>query len=112
VEEESTFGSDPLLRPRITVYGPLLRRAPEGGSGIFPSMGRVGSALENAMAESFVSTLKAEMGTVLFDTRETARRAHFDYIEGFYNPTRRHSSIGYMSPSEYELAIAEEVRVA
>ena len=56
--------------------------------------------------------LKAEMDTVLFDTRETARRALFDYIEGFYNPTRRHSSIGYMSPSEYELAIAEEVRVA
>jgi len=64
------------------------------------------------MAESFVSTLKAEMGVCEFATREVARIAVFDYIEGFYNPSRRHSSIGYMSPSEYERAIAEEVRVA
>jgi transposase InsO family protein len=88
-------------------FGERLKEA-----GIFPSMGRAGSALDNAMAESFVSTLKAEMGTGSFDTRETARTAIFDYIEGFYNPSRRHSSIGYMSPSDYELAIAEEVRVA
>ncbi len=76
-------------------------------------MGRVGSALDNAMAESFVSTLKAEMGVSVFITKESARIAVLDYIEGFYNPRRRHSSIGYMSPSEYERAIvAEEVRVA
>ncbi len=81
--------------------------------GVFPSMGRVGSALDNAMAESFVSTLKAEMGVSVFITKESARIAVLDYIEGFYNPRRRHSSIGYMSPSEYERAIvAEEVRVA
>ncbi len=79
---------------------------------IFASMGRVGSALDNAMAESFISTLKAEIGERLFDTREAARTATFGYIEGFYNPVRRHSSIGYMSPAEYERAIAEEVRVA
>ncbi len=81
-------------------------------AGIFPSMGRVGSALDNAMAESFVSTLKAEIGSRLFATREAARSALFDYIEGFYNPSRRHSSLGYMSPADYERAIAEEVRVA
>ena len=85
----------------VLSFGERLKEA-----GIFPSMGRVGSALDNAMAESFVSTLKAEMGTVSFDSRETARTAVFDYIEGFYNPSRRHSSIGYMSPSDYELAIA------
>jgi len=80
---------------------------------MFASMGRVGSALDNAMAESFVSTLKAEMGASVFATREAARTAAFDYIEGFYNPTRRHSSIGYMSPADYERAkFAEEVRVA
>lgn len=79
---------------------------------VFPSMGRVGSALDNAMAESFVSTLKAEMGEPLFATREAARTATFDYMEGFYNPVRRHSSIGYMSPAEYERASAEEVRAA
>ncbi len=81
-------------------------------AGIFPSMGRVGSALDNAMAESFVSTLKAEMAGHQFPTREAARMAVFDYIEGFYNPTRRHSSIGYMSPADYERAIAEEVEAA
>ncbi len=75
-------------------------------------MGRVGSALDNAMAESFVSTLKAEMGVRVFDTREAARVAAFDYIEGFYNVSRRHSSIGYMSPSDYERAIAGEAGVA
>lgn len=68
--------------------------------------------MDNAMAESFVSTLKAEMGSCLAPTREAARMAVFDYIEGFYNPTRRHSSIGYMSPADYERAIVEEVKVA
>ena len=83
-------------------------------AGVFPSMGRVGSALDNAMAESFVSTLKTEMFLDhQFPTREAARMAVFDYIEGFYNPTRRHSSIGYMSPADYERVIVEEVvRVA
>ena len=52
-------------------------------AGMFPSMGRVGSALDNAMAESFVSTLKAEMGTSVFADREAARIATFDYIESF-----------------------------
>ncbi len=81
-------------------------------AGMFPSMGRVGSALDNAMAESFVSTLKAEMGVSVFATREAARTAVFDYIEGFYNPSRRHSSIGYISPADYERAIVGEVRAA
>ncbi|MEJ7815846.1 MAG: IS3 family transposase [Rubrobacter sp.] len=54
-------------------------------AGMFPSMGRGGSALDNAMAESFVSTLKAEMGTSVFADREAARIAAFDYIEGFYD---------------------------
>jgi putative transposase len=89
-------------------FGERLKEA-----GVFPSMGRVGSALDNAMAESFVSTLKAEMADRLFPTREVARMAIFDYIEGFYNPSRRHSSIGYMSPADYERAIVvEEAGVA
>jgi putative transposase len=90
-------------------FGERLKEA-----GVFPSMGRVGSALDNAMAESFVSTLKAEMPGRLPPTREAARMAIFEYIEGFYNPTRRHSSIGYMSPADYERAnyFVEEVRAA
>ena len=79
---------------------------------MFASMGRVGSALDNAMAESFVSTLKAEMGVAVFATREAARTAVFDYVEGFYNSIRRHTSIGYMSPADYERAIAGELRAA
>ncbi len=88
-------------------FGERLKEA-----GMFPSMGRVGSALDNAMAESCVSTLKAEMGSRLPPTREAARMAVFDYIEGFYNLTGRHSTIGYMSPADYERAIVEEAKVA
>ncbi len=80
--------------------------------GIAPSMGRTGSALDNAMAESFVSTLKAELvDRHRFPTREAARVAIFEYVEGFYNRVRRHSSLGYESPSDYETATME-VKVA
>ncbi len=82
-------------------------------AGIAPSMGRVGSALDNAMAESFVSTLKCELvHRERFETREAARVAIFEYIEGFYNRTRRHSSLGYESPADYEKATMKEVAVA
>lgn len=65
------------------------------------------------MAESLVSTLKAELvGRHRFPTRETARTAVFGYIEGFYNRTRRHSSLGYESPAGYEAATMEEAAVA
>ena len=81
--------------------------------GIVPSMGRTGSALDNAMAEAFVSTLKAELvDRRRFPTREAARAAVFGYIEGFYNRTRRHSSLGYESPSDYGRARMEEAAVA
>jgi putative transposase len=67
------------------------------------SMSRPGMPYDNAMAESFFSTLKLE--AVLdktFTTREAARLAVFDYIEFFYNRTRMHSSLGYQSPDQYE----------
>jgi len=81
--------------------------------GIVPSMGRTGSALDNAMAESFVSTLKAELvDRHRFPTREAARVAIFEYIEGFYNRARRHSSLGYESPEDFEATTMEEVVVA
>jgi len=82
-------------------------------AGIVASMGRTGSALDNAISESFVASLKTELlyghG---FLSREAARRALFDYIEGFYNRERRHSSLGYLSPSDYEQATMEEVALA
>lgn len=81
--------------------------------GIVPSMGRAGSALDNAISESFVASLKTELLHEHHSlSREAARTAIFDYIEGFYNRLRRHSSLGYLSPSEYEDATMEEVAVA
>jgi putative transposase len=81
--------------------------------GIVPSMGRTGSALDNAVSESFVASLKTELiDGRHFPSREAARIAIFDYIESFYNRQRRHSSLGYLSPSDYEQAIMEEVEVA
>jgi putative transposase len=82
-------------------------------AGIVPSMGRAGSALDNAISESFVASLKTELlHRHRFVSREAARMAIFDYIEGFYNRVRRHSSLGYLSPSEYEQARMEEAAVA
>jgi putative transposase len=82
--------------------------------GIRPSMGRRGSALDNAMAESFVSTLKAELvSRQEFPSRQAAKTAIFDYLETFYNTRRLHSALlGYRSPAEYEEDRMEEVRVA
>ena len=68
-----------------------------------PSMGRVGSCYDNAMAESFFATLECELilGRPFNDIAE-ARFSVLDYIEDFYNPRRRHSALGYLSPVDYE----------
>jgi putative transposase len=72
-------------------------------AGVRPSMGSVGDAYDNAMCESFFATLECELlDRCRFKTQAEARRAVFEFIEGFYNPRRRHSSIGYLSPIEYE----------
>jgi putative transposase len=81
--------------------------------GVVPSMGRVGSALDNAISESFVATLKVELvHTRRFPTREAARSAIFEYLEAFYNRRRLHSSLGYFSPESFEDLMAKEVGVA
>jgi putative transposase len=70
---------------------------------ITPSMGRTGSALDNALAESFVSTLKVELVSRLqFPTWQHAKTAIFDYLEGFYNRRRLHSALGYRNPQDFE----------
>jgi putative transposase len=81
-------------------------------AGIVPSMSRVGSALDNAISESFVSTLKSEIGVSCYPTRQAARASVFEFIELFYNRVRRHSSLGYLSPAEYEEVILKEAAVA
>jgi putative transposase len=68
-----------------------------------PSMGSVGDAYDNAMCESFFATLECELlDRCRFKTQAEARSAVFAFVEGFYNPRRRHSSIGYLSPIDYE----------
>lgn len=68
-----------------------------------PSMGSVGDCYNNAMAESFFATLECELlARRRFKSHAEARMATFDSIEGWYNPRRRHSSIGRMSPLRFE----------
>jgi len=71
--------------------------------GVMPSMGSVGDAFDNAMAESFFATLEREvLNRRRFKTQAEARMAIFEWLEGWYNPHRRHSSLGYLSPINYE----------
>ncbi|MDM8007120.1 MAG: IS3 family transposase [Phycisphaerae bacterium] len=71
--------------------------------GIVCSMSRAGEVWDNSAMESFFSSLKTERtARKVYRTREQARSDVFDYIERFYNPTRRHSTIGYLSPVQFE----------
>lgn len=70
-------------------------------NGITCSMSRRGNCYDNAAMESWFSTLKSELGE-RFDTHGAAKRELFDYIEVFYNQRRRHSTLGYLSPAQYE----------
>jgi putative transposase len=74
-------------------------------AGIMPSMGSVGDAYDNAMAESFFATLERELlNRRNFKSQAEAKMAVFEWLEGWYNPHRRHSSLGYRSPVNYERA--------
>ena len=81
-------------------------------AGIRPSMGSVGDCFDNAMCESFFATLECELlDRSRFETQAEAKMAIFDFIEGWYNPHRRHSALGYESPLRYErLHAAEALR--
>ena len=79
-----------------------------GEMGVKPSMGSVGDAYDNAMAESFFATLECELlNRRRFRTQVEARHAIFRFIEGWYNPHRRHSALGNRSPISYEKLITE-----
>ncbi len=74
-------------------------------AGVRPSMGSVGDAYDNALCESFFSTLECELLVRRrFASLAEARMAVFSYIEGWYNPARLHSALGYRSPIAYEQA--------
>jgi putative transposase len=72
-------------------------------NGVTCSMSRSGNVWDNAAMESFFSTLKTERtARKVYRTRNQAKADVFDYIECFYNPKRRHSTLGYLSPVEFE----------
>jgi putative transposase len=74
--------------------------------GIEASMSRGGDCYDNALMESFWSTLKTELTHhELYPTRHDARQSIFEFIEVFYNRQRRHSAIGYMSPEQFEASL-------
>ncbi|MBX9581502.1 MAG: IS3 family transposase [Gemmataceae bacterium] len=73
-------------------------------AGAVCSMSRVAQCWDNAPVESFFGTLKRELGVEVFADRGQARAAIFEYLEVFYNRARRHSSLGYVSPDEFERA--------
>jgi putative transposase len=78
-------------------------------AGVRPSMGSVGDCFDNAMCESFFATLECELlDRTSFKTQAEARMAVFDFIEGWYNPHRRHSALDYLSPLDYERAYVAE----
>ena len=75
--------------------------------GVRPSMGSVGECYDNAMCESVFATLECEvLDRRKFKTKAEARIAGFEFIEGWYNPSRRHSALGYKSPINYERSAA------
>ena len=82
-------------------------------AGIVSSMGRVGSAYDNALAESFIATLKTELlYRHSWPMRESAQTAIFEYLEGFYNRYRLHSALGYRSPADFEEGRMRETTAA
>lgn len=92
------FHSDHGCQFTSLAFGSRCERA-----GIRPSLGSVGDAYDNAMAESFFASLECELlDRRSFRNPEEARMAVFRYIEGWYNPKRRHSSLGYLSPMRFE----------
>ena len=90
---------------RGSQYASLAFGATLRDSGVMASMGSRGDAYDNAAAESFMATIKKELiHRRRFKTKDAARLAIFSYVERFYNPVRRHSTLGQMSPVDYELA--------
>jgi len=80
---------------------------------IRPSMGSVGDAYDNAMCESFFATLECELlDRRKFQTKAEARMAIFQFIEGWYNPGRRHSALGYKSPINFERSAKQQLESA
>ncbi len=101
-QPRTTAGRDFPCRQGQPIHESGLRRAGPG-NGVVLSVGRKGECWDNAVAESFFATIKRELiDTRPWPTRAGLRRAVFNYIEGWYNTSRRHSTLGYMSPAHFE----------
>ncbi len=98
--------SDQVSQYTSLAFGKRCREA-----NVRPSMGSIGDCYDNALCESFFATLECELlDRYKFRSRDQAGRAVFEFIEGWYNPHRRHSSIGYASPVRYEMEHAYAAR--
>lgn len=98
---------------RGSPYASEIYRAALAEIGIVQSMSRKGDCWDNAVAESFFATLRAEwVEHITYATRGAAERSIADYIDTFYNIERRHSTIGYVNPIEYELRFAVDQEAA
>lgn len=99
--------SDQGLQYTSIAFGAQCKEA-----GVRPSMGPVGDAYDNAMCESFFATLECELlDRRKFRTKAEARMAIFEFIEGWYNPGRRHSALGDRSPINYEKEALEPLEL-
>lgn len=89
---------------RGSQYGAVAYQQRLAARGIQCSMSRPGNCWDNAVVESFFATLKTELlvNAHPYPTRQDVRTAIFEYVEGFYNRARRHSTLGYLSPGEFE----------
>ncbi len=96
VEPGTLFHSDRGSQYASHAFGLTL-----AACGLVASMSRKANCWDNAVAESFFATLKNEEATGVYETKAEARRAIADYIHGFYNPIRLHSTLGYRSPNDY-----------
>ena len=109
-KEEKGLNEDTLLfhSDRGGQYAGHLFRDQLEESHIECSMSRKGNCWDNAPLESFFATLKTElMQGKPFETRKQARLSLFQYIETFYNPYRRHSALGYLSPADFETSLTD-----
>ncbi len=96
--QEVIHHSDQGTQYTSIAFGQRCREA-----GVRPSMGSVGDCFDNALCESFFATLECELlERRRFRTQGEARMAVFEFLEGWYNPQRRHSALGYLSPAEFE----------
>ncbi len=86
-------------------------RATLTGLNMRPSMGRTGSCFDNAVAESFFASLKAEIGTRVFASRAQARREVFAYIN-YYNNKRLHSTVKHQTPREARFCYRPPIALA